>query len=253
MLKDLPTINMHFHRHAQRYQRCDIVFLIDGSINMENAFASGPGDAALAAIESAIVLHEKLGNRTRAFFYGKPEGPTEIDLAEAAQVANPQQLAPLGKDTALAPAFEALRKEYPDASPEKPLHVIVVTSGRNNDPYSKIYHGTLGWLQSPGTQVLLDIILTTKNYGEISRPLGNATTKMIDGGRDLDPDKPGPRLLQADTVENLQRAIADSINQRTSPADPEGFMVNLVCETVAKGACEGTECPLPAKFVKRPK
>ena len=252
MLKDLPAINMHFHRHAQRYQRGDIVFLIDGSTHMEKAFESGPGDAALASIEAAIVLHEKLGNKTRAFFYGDPKGPEEIDLADAAQVANPQQLAPLGTSTALAPTIEALQKEYPDASPEKPLHVIIVTSGRNSDNYKRIYDGVLNWLQAPGAQILMDVILTTRNHTEIARSVSTATSKLLDGGKDVDPDKPGVNFHQAFSIEQLQGAISTAVNKRTSPEDPHKFMVDLVCETVAKGVCEGTECPLPAKFIKRP-
>lgn len=253
MITELPSINKHFHAHATRYQQGDIVFLIEGSDTMRAAYPEL--DATIhTAVESAAVVQQKWNGKTRAFFYGDAKGPVEIDLKNNAIVENPSSLVPGGTATALMPTIEKLKTEYPDSTPDHPLHVIVISSGRASEQYSTLSNGLKSWLQEAGKQVLLDIIFTTKNHTELARIAGPATRALLqDGGKDKDPDKPAPNFNQAFDPQQLQRKIGDAINKRVMPENPHKFLVDIVADTVAKGASAGTVCPLKAEFKQKPR
>jgi len=256
MLSELPSLNKHFHAHATRYQAGDIVILIDGSEEAKAVYdkTEKHGAAIQAAVDAAALIRLKLNPRTRAFFYGKADGPREIKLTDERHLRNVLLDAPGKNLTELAPTLEQIRKEYPDATPEKPLHIIIISAGGSSDPeHSRIQKSIMDLLMDQGKQVLMNFIFTTKNTMGLARVSSTAFSKMLDGGKSKYPDKPAPDFHQAYSTQQLLTEIATAINKRTAPPDPDKFMVDLVCETVRKGTCRETECPLPASFAKKPK
>lgn len=249
MLTDLPKINMHFHAHSAGYKDGDIVFLIEGSQAMMTAYNNGD-EAVHITTEAAAVLRQKLTHRTRAFFYGGADGLVEIDIKNPAVLENPVPLAPGGRAAALAPAMKALGAQYQPTS-EKPLHIILVTSGDTTDRYPDLRESMESLMMAPESQVLLDVVFTTLNHAPLSRVLGPVTANMLHGGADKNPDKPAPAFYQAFDADKLANTIAEAVNRRTSPDDPHKFNVDLVCDIFRRGTCTDLECPAQASFVKK--
>lgn len=252
MITELPTINKHFHAHATRWQHGDIVFLIDGSAHGRAAYPEA--DATVhVAVEAASVVQQKWNPNTRAFFYGDAGGAVEIDLKNEKLVENPVKLAPSGNTTALAPAIAQLKEAYPDTSPDHPLHIIVISSGRNSDQFGTLREGLKTWLEEPGKQVLFDVVFTTRNHTELARVIGPIAGLMLNGGKNTNPDKPAPNFEQAFDPVQLQEKIGNAINKRVMPENPHQFLLDKVVEAVAKGAPAGTVCPAKAEFKKKPR
>lgn len=257
MITELRGINMHFHENAADYREGDIVFLIEGAKDLPALFEVENGYTAVhAAVEAALYVRNHLNSRTRALFYGPENGPREINLNDCSAVENPLACMP-DEGKFLRPALHQMMDQYPAHGPERPLHLVVVTGGKSDDKFSELYEALLEMLQKPGEQVLLDVLIMTNNRNgtpldkRMAHVCGVASSKMLDGGQDIDPDKPAPNILLAHDLETMQSALTSAINKRISPDHPEEFMLNKLCEFMQSGTKGRVVCHRPASFKKK--
>ena len=257
MITELRGINMHFHENAADYRAGDIVFLIEGSKDLPCLFEIENGYTAVhAAVEAALYVRDNMNSRTRALFYGPESGPREINLNNAESIANPLDEMP-DEGRFLKPSLDAMTEQYTAHGPARPLHLVVVTGGKSDDKFPDLYEKLLEMLQKPGGQVLLDVIIMPKTRNgtvldkRMAHVCGIASSKMLDGGQDIDPAKPAPNILLGHDLETMQSALTAAINKRISPENPEEFMLNKLCEFMSAGTKGRVVCRRPASFSKQ--
>lgn len=128
MLETLPPLNDIFKKHAAAYMAGDVLFLVDGSGGMPDAFGRNTTpNAIVAALEAAKEFNTRDGIRTRAVFWSDERPPVELNLQET-----PDQWMrklPAGPSM-LLPALKWVEASY---APDAPLHVIVVSDGGVQD------------------------------------------------------------------------------------------------------------------------
>lgn len=239
---------MHFHHAATRYQGGDILIMFEQSQPLVDAFGV-TGVALDNAIASAAHLRT-INPRTRAVFYGTEHGITDIDLD------NPKLDVFLAAKSApdIPATMRAIAEQYPCANPCNPLHVIMISGGGVGKNYSEAAESMLALMNREGTQVMMDFILIPSTGQTLfQRMAGVAASKMLNGGKEIDPAHPAPNFYQARHPEDIPREIGNAINKRISPDNPRQFMLDLVCSIVGRGTCTPVSCPTTARFNKQRK
>lgn len=247
-LKNLPDVNLHFHEAATRYQGGDILVMIEQSRAMVDAFGVS-GVAFSKAVGSAAFLRT-INPRTRAVFFGGDYGLHDIDLD------NPKILDELPAKSApnIPVAMKAVAEQYPHANPCNPLHIIMISAGGLGSPYMDSMNAILDVLRRENAQVLMDFILLPREGQKLFQQMaGVASSKMLDGGNEIDPMKPAPNFFVAREPDDIPREIGNAINKRISPDNPQQFMLDLVCSIVGRGTCTPLSCPTTATFTKQRK
>ncbi|HYD17960.1 MAG TPA: hypothetical protein VEF76_05745, partial [Patescibacteria group bacterium] len=228
-MQNIPDINEHFHAHATKYQGGSIVFLVEQSSPMVNAFSAN-GLAYEAIIASAAHVRN-INPRTRALFFGSEDGLREIDINSP---DIPVELSPKS-DPKVIPALKTLEREYAMCTSEAPLHVIMVSAGGLGDRYADSMNTLIDLLGKPEMQVMLDVVLVASGPKQMQQMVGVAGSKFLDGGKEKDPAHPAPNLYLAHRVEDIPREIGKAINARIAPENPRQFMLDVMCSIVEHG------------------
>jgi len=124
MLETLPPLNETFKRHAAAYMAGEVLFLVDGSGGMPDAFGrETKPNAIIATLDAAHEFKTRDGIRARAAFWSDERPPNEVNLQDTPEQWMRQM--PAGPSLML-PALKWVEANF---SPDAPLHIIVVSDG----------------------------------------------------------------------------------------------------------------------------
>lgn len=229
-MADSNGINNDFKRVTERYADGELVFLIDGSGGMPAAYNDGKSNAFVISVEYATQAKALSANRVSAHVFGENVAlpPLPLDGRE-----DPMRYCPCGPSY-FTPAFDAVTKAYEDGLIRKPAHFVIISDGviyvtpeeEKQSPKRTIQDALVNFLRAH-PEVMFDMIIPG---GFSQNELSEMTTKIAQ----ILPENP-PRIFAVDSAQDLKKAIADVVNERSGETMAE----------VAEKAMSGAEKPVP--------